>query len=235
MYLFDEVKTSAASITFTYDSWKTIISSLQRMSDSGSFMDRKSSAHGARSSCSTPSDTVVQNVATSLILRGPDAKVGAERVVCRNSTTTGTNVDSSRDLFHECIATDTKAQEDNDSLSFSTSYPSWLNRNNSANGEVLYSGHVTNGYQRSACLISNGQAILPSLQVCVMLCCCNVTPWMCVCWMVYLMLYDGIAFNSVRWRKEQICFDRELMCISTNLVASRQMTLSPRFEIWGVL
>lgn len=54
-------------------------------------------------------------------------------------------------------------------LPFSASYPQWVSGNGphctAGNGTVLYSDHLTNGYQRSACLVSNGQAILPSLQV----------------------------------------------------------------------
>jgi hypothetical protein len=195
------VQTSAASISFTYDSWSTIISSLQRMSDSGSFLDRKSFCHSTASSSTSSASkalqhmhidsphpshtshtstartseggtTAIQNVATSLILRGPDAAVGASRVVCCNSAyptrTSGIGSSSGSDM-HEAqtrsIIGGGKSQDSSAVLPFASSYPTWTSSDQSANGTVLYSQHLTNGYQRSACLLSNGQAILPSLQV----------------------------------------------------------------------
>ena len=139
------------------------------MSDSGSFMDRKSYCHSSSKSAASSHDhtigpSAMHNIATSLILRGPDARDSASRVVCRNSASI---MGANRMLLDEQMraAVGSTIQDSSTNLLFCGSYPSWTCRNNSHNGTVLYSEHITNGYQRSACLISNGQAILPSLQV----------------------------------------------------------------------
>ena len=115
------------------------------------------------------------NIATTLLLRGPDARESASRVVCHNNSSFSSHAGSGGDLYDtqvRGIVSGNGNQDNHATLSFSATYPSWVPGGNGANGTVLYSEHMTNGYQRSACLISNGQAILPSLQVyqCLSIC-----------------------------------------------------------------
>lgn len=149
-YRFLDVKTtpqtSDASVEFTYDSWPSLLSTLERMHDRGSALEG-----GARGG-GTEAAAFVRSIGSHLVLRGPDAHEMAAQSVFGAKH---------RPLHHASSS----------SSSFSsplTAPPRFFSNPNYAAllgaVQVHHSEHVVNAYQRSASLLSNGQAILPILQ-----------------------------------------------------------------------
>lgn len=141
-YKFLDVKntpqTSQDSVDFTYDSWLSIMNTLTKMQVKGSACERGLGSINTEN-LSKNSIQMSKSIGSVLTLRGPDAASAA--LQCTHTTNT---LQSSQQLqlripFSDAIINDNQAR-------------------------FCYSSHITNKYQRSACLISNSQSILPMLQ-----------------------------------------------------------------------
>ena len=132
------------------------------MSSSGSFLDRKSLCRSSLVTFNDVDESPLQNIATSLVMHGPDAKDYSSQVSLQNSASHCQSDIEFAGAHQE--PTGRKNTQSGAAIAYSAAYPSWVN-NCQSNGAVCYSEFVLNGYQRSACLLANGQNIIPSLQV----------------------------------------------------------------------
>lgn len=166
-YRFLSVKnvpqTSRRSVAFTYDSWSSLVDTLQRMDHAGSSSEkgagsaqvglasRRLSADGNFSQ-SSPSAKGISEVSAAgcrslksvMTMRGPDAASGLQAMCDARAASASTSApqrrgDSAAAPPHSTVFDDRSCQ-------------------------LHYSNRSVNGYQRSAVLLSNSQAILPILQ-----------------------------------------------------------------------
>jgi len=148
-------QTSEKSVEFTYDSWTTLLSALEKMHDRGTAIEsRLGPAPGL--------DTkVVRSVGCLVTMRGIDAK---EHALTSSSTSSITNVSS---LFSVAKMKSTPFSK-RAATTTTTTQKFFSQRNFSVLADdsvhMFHSSHAVNGYQRSATLLSNGQAVLPILQ-----------------------------------------------------------------------
>lgn len=203
-YKFVDVKitpqTSTSSIEFTYDSWTSVLSTLERMHFHGASCDRGlgsihsitgvGSGGGAslagvdvRDSMSSISrlrqsqQSLTSNSASSsspsafqqekgtshcslgsiLTLRGPDSRAAALTINRSNPT----HMSHAKIFSRPGRGEGSPVHSNQSPLSFQASYSDILGTDPL---KVCYSSHITNGYSRSASLLSNGQSILPVLQ-----------------------------------------------------------------------
>ena len=142
-YRFLDVKstpqTSAKSVEFTFDSWNSLLLTLEKMHDRGTALDARLGGGGISGK---DGESIVRSVACLVTMRGVDAKdqarsAGSDSVAFARSASTSTTRFFSRRNFSLLL---------DDAV------------------QVHHSAHIVNGYQRSASLLSNGQAILPILQ-----------------------------------------------------------------------
>ena len=153
-YRFLDVKmtpqTSDESVDFTYDSWSSLMSTLERMHDRGTALERRlgggdGGEGGAR-------EAYVRSIGSHLMLHGPDSHEMAMQ-----------------DSFGRSVPVLDSRAKISSSPSFMQPPRYFANPNYSTllgggTVQVHHSQHIVNGYQRSASLLSNGQAILPILQ-----------------------------------------------------------------------
>jgi hypothetical protein len=173
------IQTSTESVDFTYDSWNTIISALQRLDSKGTASERNANKSNMfnvvkqNSSNSALEDTLsllhVRNIASVLTLRGPDAQEAVGNLQ-RNNVTRDSR--SSRHSSSESFNSNTSGYvpaAGRDRLfagvfQFSSNYAPWTRISSADNCQIRFSKQSANGYMRSACVLTNGQSVLPVLQ-----------------------------------------------------------------------
>jgi tubulin delta len=141
-YKFLDVKntpqTSHDSVDFTYDSWFSIVNTLTKMQIKGRACERGLGSVNTEILAKNGIETS-KSIGSVLTLHGPDAAAAA--LQCVHSTT---------------------SPQSSQQLQFRIPFSDAIINENQV--KFCYSPHVTNQYQRSACLVSNSQSILPMLQ-----------------------------------------------------------------------
>jgi tubulin delta len=157
-------QTSKRSVTFTYDSWSSLVDTLQRMNFKGSFSERgtgsssaafsRPKAPHAESVCTTQSDHVpysrpdaspgFRSLKSVLTLRGPDAQSGLLSLKDTSIAASNAYVPYSKRATSNMLAPVTMFDD--------------------SRCVIHHSAHTVNNYQRSAVLLSNSQEVLPLLQ-----------------------------------------------------------------------
>lgn len=167
-YRFLSVKnvpqTSRRSVAFTYDSWSSLVETLQRMDNAGSSSEKgagsaqvsfassrrlSSDVNFCQSSSPAKSENVVpvsgcRSLKSILTVRGPDAASGLKAMF------------DARVAFNSTTIPPRRGE--------SSAAPPPSTMFDGRNCQMHYSNRSVNGYQRSAVLLSNSQAILPILQ-----------------------------------------------------------------------
>lgn len=167
-YRFLSVKnvpqTSRRSVAFTYDSWSSLVETLQRMDRAGSSSEKGSGSaqvpfassrrlstnvNFSQSSSPTKGESGVasagcRSLKSILTVRGPDAASGLKSMVDARAAFSSASIPLRRGE--------------------STTAPPPSTIFDDRNCQMHYSNRSVNGYQRSAVLLSNSQSILPILQ-----------------------------------------------------------------------
>ena len=146
-YRFLDVKTtpltSQQSVSFTFDSWFSLVSTLDKMHGRGTALEQRlSGPMPSSTSDSGGGGGCVRSIGSILTVRGSDA---------------ADFVTSSADPLVVNQGVGGRSQR----LFAAKNYASLLGRNAV---QLYHSGHSVSGYQRSASLLSNSQTILPILQ-----------------------------------------------------------------------
>ncbi len=141
-YKFLDVKntpqTSHDSVDFTYDSWLSIMNILTKMQVKGSACERGLGSINTEN-LSKNSIQMSKSIGSVLTLRGPDAASAALQCTHTTNSLQSSHQFQLRIPFSDAIINDNQVK-------------------------ICYSSHITNQYQRSACLVSNSQSILPMLE-----------------------------------------------------------------------
>jgi len=156
-------QTAIESVDFTYDSWSSILSTLEKMNRKGTASERGLGRRSVKASAGVDDEPPIRNIGSSLTLRGPDALEAALAVASggADSTVPLSSVSSSSSSSSFSSRT-TMAMRDSPAIAAfgKNGYSQTLKH------PLLFahSCHLANGYQRSASLVTNGQSILPILQ-----------------------------------------------------------------------
>jgi hypothetical protein len=157
-------QTSRRSVAFTYDSWSSLVETLQRMDNAGSSSEKgagsaqvsfassrrlSADVNFCQSSSPAKSENVVpvsgcRSLNSILTVRGPDAASGLKAMF------------DARVAFNSTTIPPRRGE--------SSTAPPPSTMFDGRNCQMHYSNRSVNGYQRSAVLLSNSQAILPILQ-----------------------------------------------------------------------
>lgn len=168
-------QTSKMSVDYTYDSWPTLLKTIQRMQMTGSLSERNlrnvqlttdSEASEGMSS------TSIRSFATSLSLHGVDAANAAADLntwyVRNKAVIVDSNMSTSKSASSISSRLYNARVENNTEVSLGKHFLYSLSKThhytNTDAVSIRHSGHLVNGYQRTASLLSNSQAILPVLQ-----------------------------------------------------------------------
>ena len=158
-------QTSKRSVTFTYDSWSSLVDTLQRMNLKGSSSERGTGSSSAAFNrhktplsnqtfhtnsdqipCSrTDSSPGFRSLKSVLTLRGPDALSGLHALKETSIAASNAYVPYSKRASNNIQAPVTTMFDDTRCV-------------------IHHSNHTVNKYQRSAVLLSNSQEVLPLLQ-----------------------------------------------------------------------
>jgi hypothetical protein len=170
-YKFLDIKsspqTAAASVEYTFDSWKALIKNIEGMqyvgtpSEAIAYRNRsfQSEKYSVRNYPPSSSARIPRQWETSQVFSTPHCVNVASLVILRGLDSAAVTVESKASPES---ASDADSKTVDQKIPIYISHAYWTDPRE--NIRICTSPHFVNGYKRSVCLISNGQTVLPYLR-----------------------------------------------------------------------